>query len=326
MLRFCVLLISLMIVTSGSSSISSDSESLMSCSKFHFEEKVLEKLIRLEHKMELNEKKLKKWEETFSFILDKMEKAIKQSDIFVESVRDTQLQEQSRLNDSYHEIVERFKGQSKKETEVHGKQMNTMLKSLSTKIEEISVAENNRENALKQIQNTLHQEQNRFNKSFDVTLDSFRLASNESLSELIEKQEKDYEALMEKRTIVAFSAYTTRQQDITIYTNIKFEKVWTNIGNGYNPSTGIFTAPRQGVYHITAVVMSQSGQLLYLHLKHNNDYTAEIHVTGDGYKTGTFDVVFSLQKGDTISVGCKNGIRVFSNNDKYTTFSGHFIA
>ncbi|CAG2219186.1 unnamed protein product [Mytilus edulis] len=262
--------------------------------------------------MELNEEKLKKWEETFSFILDKMEEAIKRTEIFVELVRENQLQEQSRLNDSYHEIVERFKGQSKKETEVHGEQMNTMLKSLSTKIEEISDAENNRENALEQIQNTLHQEQNRFNKSFDVILDSFRLASNKSLSELIEKQEK---------------AYTQHVNKILQFIQIiKFEKVWTNIGNGYNPSTGIFTAPRQGVYHITAVVMSQSGQLLYLHLKHNNDYTAGIHVTGDGYKTGTFDVVFSLQKGDTISVGCKNGIRVFSNNDKYTTFSGYLIA
>ncbi|CAG2185804.1 C1QL [Mytilus edulis] len=274
MLLFRIISISLWILASGSISIGSDSEALMSCSKFHFEEKVLEKLIRLEHKMELNEEKLKKWEETFSFILDKMEQAIKQSDIFVESVRDTQLQEQSRLDDSYHEIVERFKGQSKKETGVHGEQMNTMLKSLSTKIEEISIAENNRENALEQIQNTLHQEQNRFNKSFDVTLDSFRLASNKSLSELIEKQEKDYETLMEKRTTVAFSAYTTNPQTITSNTNIKFEKIWTNIGNGYDPSTGIFTAPRQGVYHITAVVMSSNGNTLYLHLKHNNEYIA----------------------------------------------------
>ncbi|OPL32814.1 hypothetical protein AM593_07233, partial [Mytilus galloprovincialis] len=315
-----------MIVTSGSSSIGSDSESLMSCSKFHFEEKVLEKLIRLEHKMELNEEKIKRWEYAFPSKLDKMEEAIKQTEIFVETVRENQLHELSRLNDSYHEIVERFNGQSKNETEFHGKQINTMLKSLSSKIEEFSVAEKKREKDLESITYILHQEQKRFNKSYDLILQNFRLSSNKSINELITKQQKDYEALMGKRTIVAFSAYTTRQQAIASNTNIKFEKVWTNIGNGYNPSTGIFTAPRQGVYHISAVVMSVKGQQLYLHLKHNNGYTAGSLVNGDGYKTGTFDVVFSLQKGDEISVGCKGRYNVFSNIDKYTTFSGHLIA
>lgn len=76
----------------------------------------------------------------------------------------------------------------------------------------------------------------------------------------------DYEALMEKRTTVALSAYTTTQQIITSNTNIKIEKIWTNIGNGYDTSTGIFTALRQGVYHITAVVMSVQSKDLYLHL------------------------------------------------------------
>ncbi|CAC5365372.1 unnamed protein product [Mytilus coruscus] len=315
-----------MIVASGCSSVGSDSESLMSCSKFHFEEKVLEKLVRLEHKMDLNEEKLKKWEETFSHQLEKLDEAIKQTEIFVELMRDIQLQEQSRHNDSYHEIVERFKGQSKNETEFYGVQMNSLLESLSSKIEELSVDDKNRKNALESLQNTLRQEQNRFNQSFDVILENFRLSSNRTIEELTARQQKDYEVSMEKRTIMAFSAYTTNTQIISHYTNVKFEKIWTNIGNGYDPSTGIFTAPRQGIYHITAVVMSVSGQVFYLHLKHNNEYTAGSWVSGDGYKTGTFDVVFSLQKGDTISVGSKRTSRVYSNSDNFNTFSGHLIA
>ncbi|CAG2233647.1 C1QL [Mytilus edulis] len=307
-------------------SVGSDSESLFSCSKFDFEEKLLEKLVRFEHKMQLNEIKLKKWEDTFSSKLDKMEEAIKRTEIFVETMLETQLQEQSRLNDSFQEIIDLFKFQTKNETKFHEEQINTLLKSLSSKTEEISDAEKNRETALELMQNTLHQDQNRFNKSFDLILEKFRLSSNKSINELIAKQQKDYEAIMEKRTIAAFSAYTTKLQTITRSTNVKFEKVWTNIGNGYNPSTGIFTAPRQGVYHITAVVMSVGAAQLYLHLKRNNEYTAGSFVTGDGYKTGTFDVVLNLQKGDTISVGCRSSTTVYSDSDKYTTFSGHLIA
>ncbi|CAC5399839.1 C1QL [Mytilus coruscus] len=315
-----------MIVASGSSSIGSDSESLLSCSKFHFEEKVLEKLERLENKMDLNEEKFKKWEETFASKLEKMDEAIKQTEIFEESVRGIQLQEQSRFNDSYHEIVEHFKVQSKNETEFHGEQMRTLLETLSSKIEEFNVAEKNRENAIESLQNTLNQEKNRFNQSLDLILETFRLSSNRTIEELTAKQQKDYEALMERQSTVAFSAYTTKQQDITRSTNVKFEKVWTNIGNGYDPSTGIFTAPRPGVYHITAVVMSVNGKTFFLHLKHNNEYTSGSHVYDDGYKTGTFDVVLNLQKGDKVSVGSKGSSSVYSDNDSYTTFSGHLIA
>ncbi|CAG2209494.1 C1QL [Mytilus edulis] len=326
MLLLDVFFVSLSIVVSVSSSVGSDSESLFSCSKFDFEEKLLEKLVRFEHKLQLNDIKLKKWEDAFSSQLDKMEEAIKRTEIFVETMQENQIQEQSRLNDSYQEIIDRFKFQTKNETKFHGEQINTLLKSLSSKLEEVSNAEKNRETALELMQNTLHQDQNRFNKSFDLILEKFRLSSNKSINELIAKQQKDYETIMEKRTIVAFSAYTTNSQTITSNTNIKFEKIWTNIGNGYNPSTGIFTAPRQGVYHITAVVLSHSALTLYLHLKHNNEYTAGSFVTGDGYKTGTFDVVLNLQKGDTISVGCRSSYTVYSDSDKYTTFSGHLIA
>ncbi|CAC5365378.1 unnamed protein product [Mytilus coruscus] len=314
-----------MIVASGSSSIGSDSESLLSCSKFHFEEKVLEKLVRLEHKMDLNEEKLKRWEDTFSTKLDQMEEAIKHTEIFVESVRGSQLQEQSRINHSYHEIVERFKVRSKNETEFHGEQINTLLESLSSKLEEFSVAEKNRVNALESLQNTLKQEQNQFNQSFELILENFKLSSNKTIEELTSRQQKDYEALKEKRTIVAFSAYTTKQQTITSNTNVKFEKVWTNIGNGYDPSTGIFTAPRQGGYHISAVVISLSSNTLHLHVKHNNEYTAGSLLSGVGVKTGTFDVVFTLQKGDKVSVGSKGSYTVYSDSNTYTTFSGHII-
>ncbi|CAC5399836.1 C1QL [Mytilus coruscus] len=180
-----------------------------------------------------------------------------------------------------------FKVQSKNETEFYREQMNTLLESLSSKTEELSVTEKKRENALETMQNTLHQDQRRFNQSFDFLLENFRLSPNRTIEELT---------------------------------------AWQQKGNGYDTSTGIFTAPRQGVYHITAVVMSLSGGTLFLSLKHNNEYTAGSLVSGDGHKTGTFDVVLNLQKGDKISVESRGtGYTVYSSINKYTTFSGHLI-
>lgn len=45
----------------------SKDDSLYWCSKYHFEEKVLEKLIRLEHKMEIFTDKMKQWESEINF-------------------------------------------------------------------------------------------------------------------------------------------------------------------------------------------------------------------------------------------------------------------
>ncbi|XP_071132959.1 complement C1q-like protein 3 [Mytilus edulis] len=104
----------------------------------------------------------------------------------------------------------------------------------------------------------------------------------------------------------------------------KFVNVWTNIGNAYDPSTGIFTAPYPGLYHFSSVDLSISGENLNLKLVHNNKPTAQIWVNGGGYKTGTIDV-FDVQKGDKVSVGAASGMALFSNSNKYATFSGYLI-
>ncbi|VDI63220.1 Hypothetical predicted protein [Mytilus galloprovincialis] len=85
-------------------SLNSESESLMSCSRFHFEEKVLEKVVRLEHEMEVYVEKLKLWEQSVSSSLDKVTEAKKQKDTFVESIQNIFKQDQTRFNDSFIEV------------------------------------------------------------------------------------------------------------------------------------------------------------------------------------------------------------------------------
>ena len=40
---------------------------------------------------------------------------------------------------------------------------------------------------------------------------------------------------------------------------IVFNNVLSNVGNGYNETTGIFTAPRNGTYQFTLVTMATGG-------------------------------------------------------------------
>ncbi|XP_052083633.1 complement C1q-like protein 4 [Mytilus californianus] len=125
----------------------------------------------------------------------------------------------------------------------------------------------------------------------------------------------------------AFTAYRASRQSLSVNTVVKFDKVWTNNGNGYNPSSGVFTAPMAGLYHFAAVVMSTDGKTLFVRLFNNNAKITSSYITSTGYKTGTFDVVLTLEKGDKVSIKSgHNSQTIYSDSDNYCTFSGNLIA
>ncbi|XP_076085922.1 complement C1q and tumor necrosis factor-related protein 9B-like [Mytilus galloprovincialis] len=134
---------------------------------------------------------------------------------------------------------------------------------------------------------------------------------------------------LRQNDIPAFTAYRNSAQSLSSNAVVKFDKLWTNNLNAYDVTTGVFTAPIAGLYHFSAVVMSISGKSLFLSLWQNDTKTAGSYTTGDGYKTGTFDVVLTLKKGDRIYIRCRGGHdsqSIFSNSDDYSTFSGYLIA
>jgi hypothetical protein len=73
-----------------------------------------------------------------------------------------------------------------------------------------------------------------------------------------------------------------------------FDHVWTNVGNGYNPNTGKFTAPKGGLYQISGTVMSVPGKQLHVYLFKNDKQTVTLY-GGSGYATGTINIVLKLQ-------------------------------
>ncbi|XP_071135066.1 uncharacterized protein [Mytilus edulis] len=323
--RTFIILYSLSVAGKFSSSIGSEFESLNTCSKFHFEEKVLEKLVRLELKMQLLEEKVMAWDNSITSKLDKMGNIKKETETFVQLVQDSQIRDQMQFNNSYQEAIKQFKAKVNNETSSYGDKMNTLLESLSSKIQMFSEAEKKRERVIELMQFTLHQEQVRFNTSFEEVVEMIKVNSNKTLHELISKHQTDFYELVKKRETVAFSAYRTSHQDLSKGTKILFNQVWTNVGNGYNPSTGIFTAPNACLYHITAVVMSAHGDDLYLRLYHNGLAMSGSYNDGDGYKTGTFDLVLNLQKGDKVYIAAKHIDKIYSDVNTYVTFSGHSV-
>lgn len=126
-----------------------------------------------------------------------------------------------------------------------------------------------------------------------------------------------------KNDVIAFSAYRSTSQSLSIGTVVKFDKVWTNIGNGYNPNTGIFTAPRSGLYHFTSVRMSENNSI-NLRLFLNNSMKSTVYIK-TRYETGSFDVLLSLEKRDTVSIKSSGTLTLHSSSGIYISFSGYTI-
>lgn len=108
---------------------------------------------------------------------------------------------------------------------------------------------------------------------------------------------------------------------------MKFDGVWSNKGGAYDPNTGVFIAPKPGLYNFVVVGLSLSGTSLYTHLWHNKTPTAGIYPSGSGHNTGTVDVYLELAKNDEVYVRTKtpSAGSIHSNSNKYSTFSGCFI-
>lgn len=127
-------------------------ESQTQCSKYDFEEKVLEKLVRMEHKIEICEQKIKNFEESVMFKLNEFNESENQRNKDTQSmILDTFKEERSALNSSVLSLI-----LNKFETEKN--LLNSSVQTL--------------------ILDTFKEEQNVFNSSLENVIDDVMIKSD----------------------------------------------------------------------------------------------------------------------------------------------------
>ncbi|XP_062571416.1 complement C1q tumor necrosis factor-related protein 3-like, partial [Saccostrea cucullata] len=101
---------------------------------------------------------------------------------------------------------------------------------------------------------------------------------------------------------IGFTAVTTdHQMHMGIDHTVHFPKVITNVGNRFDPFTGIFRAPVSGLYLINASILSHSGQEVRCAITKNGGDIANIF-SGDSttYSTGAKSVLLDLVANDEV--------------------------
>lgn len=127
------------------------------------------------------------------------------------------------------------------------------------------------------------------------------------------------------KTRVGFTAGVTRRPDWA-GNILVFPQIVTNNGNGYNPSTGKFTAPADGTYVFFVTVVSNYKNYIYLDIVHNGSSKVRTQsYESASYMTGTNMAVLQLVKEDSVWISRHSGKGYYSEYVPITTFSGFLL-
>lgn len=128
--------------------------------------------------------------------------------------------------------------------------------------------------------------------------------------------------------VIAFHAYLkSTLYNVTPNTTITFESVHLNKGDGYDPATGIFTAPEDGVYSFAWSFLSKKGGTVYfaavvknadrVHTCINNQQST--HISTSGY------LIYELKRGNKVWIRTWYVPATYIHGGYYTYFSGSKI-
>ncbi|KAH9492054.1 Complement C1q-like protein 3 [Bulinus truncatus] len=126
---------------------------------------------------------------------------------------------------------------------------------------------------------------------------------------------------------VAFSAGLSKSVTWIDGETIVLDRVFTNIGDGYDLNTGIFTSPTAGIYVFYVNILTQQTKRVLLRLYQNNEYKLSLYERDSTYFGSTaMSIVLELKQQDTVYLkSLKDSYMYGAEDDIYTTFTGFLL-
>uniref|UniRef100_A0AAZ3QZ34 C1q domain-containing protein n=1 Tax=Oncorhynchus tshawytscha TaxID=74940 RepID=A0AAZ3QZ34_ONCTS len=107
-----------------------------------------------------------------------------------------------------------------------------------------------------------------------------------------------------------------------------YRHIYSNIGNAYNPTTGIFTAPVRGLYlfrfYIYGEGDSSASTTAALHKNGHHVAVAHAHQATGGINSSN-GVSLLLEVGDVVYMHLWVGDKIYDSEYHHSTFSGHLL-
>uniref|UniRef100_A0A8C1LFV3 C1q domain-containing protein n=1 Tax=Cyprinus carpio TaxID=7962 RepID=A0A8C1LFV3_CYPCA len=109
---------------------------------------------------------------------------------------------------------------------------------------------------------------------------------------------------------------------------LTYRNVFTNIGNAYNPTTGIFTAPLKGanMFNFSVYGHWNPSNPSTVSIVKNGEKVVVAHGHQDQYAVNSSKgVVLILEVGDVVYVRLWSGRKIYDNEHNHITFSGYLL-
>ncbi|XP_055999789.1 complement C1q subcomponent subunit B-like [Ostrea edulis] len=125
---------------------------------------------------------------------------------------------------------------------------------------------------------------------------------------------------------VAFTAILSKQTTVGAHAVVKYDHVLTNWGGAYQPTTGVFTAPYNGLYSISCSLMSRASNSVHVGITKNGKKMSIVFSNANTYPLASQTLQLLLNKGDKIWIQNRNGGNAkFHDHGSYNVFSGFLI-
>jgi hypothetical protein len=123
-----------------------------------------------------------------------------------------------------------------------------------------------------------------------------------------------------------FATLGNHLQHLGASQNIAFDRVITNIGNGYNSHAGDFRAPVAGTYVFSVTLMAYSSSTTHYNIVKNSTTVANLYVRGleSPYASSSMTAVLQLQKGEDVAIRNVDTDKML-HGSHYSAFSGFLL-
>uniref|UniRef100_A0A8W8LVP7 C1q domain-containing protein n=1 Tax=Magallana gigas TaxID=29159 RepID=A0A8W8LVP7_MAGGI len=129
-------------------------------------------------------------------------------------------------------------------------------------------------------------------------------------------------------SVIAFHASLKNHlRNVPVNTIIKFEKVHLNKGNGYDPATGVFIAPEDGVYSFAWSFVTGKGDTMYLAAVVDNQVQANtcIDKQQSSFINTSGHFIQELKRGNKVWIRTWYETAKLLNANHFSYFSGYKI-
>ncbi|XP_030637309.1 complement C1q-like protein 3 [Chanos chanos] len=128
---------------------------------------------------------------------------------------------------------------------------------------------------------------------------------------------------------VAFAASLGSNGLITTkaFKTLIYKDVLTNVGEAYDPKTGIFKAPVKGVYYIRFTANSPTTGPMSAVLYKGETVLLMVHEqpSGEGSDTASNGAPLLLEEGDELHIELWPNTQIWDEDNHYSTFSGFLL-